>query len=132
MSTTYTIGTTKTGTKIHRVDSLGRAACGTESAVTRIGSVRGRTHGYITRTQQQPVGTTPEGATCSRCFADATAPVVASVAAAPVSETEREIARLEKEIEIARFYVRRETRGKTAKNIAFLEAKIADLRSSVR
>lgn len=129
---TYKIGTTKTGTKIHRVDSLGRAACGTESAVNRIGSVRTATHGYVVRTQQQPVGTTPEGSLCSRCFAETVAPVAAAIVDAPVVETpaEREIARLEKAIETARFYDRPERRRETRETIAAIEAKIARLRKT--
>jgi hypothetical protein len=92
-----------------------------------MGSVRSTNHGWITRTQQQPVDTTPEGSLCGKCFPKVVAPVVAAVAAAPQTATEKEIERLTKAIETARFYARRENRRKTAETIAFLEAKIARL-----
>lgn len=132
--TTYRIGTTKTGTKIHRVSANGMAACGTETLrASGGGTARRNGHGAMVRTAQQPIGTTPEGALCGKCFAETIAPVAAAIVDAPVVQTpaEIEIARLEKAIKDAKFYDRPERRRETRETIAAIEAKIARIKETM-
>ena len=79
--TTYTVGTTKTGTKIHKasVNEKGGvfSACGTGNSISML---RGRI-GWITSTTEIETGTTPVGALCSKCFVGVTE-IAAPVAAA--------------------------------------------------
>jgi len=93
--TTYLVGTTNTGTKIHKAYRVENGAvfsnCGTGNSCLYS---RGR-QGWITSTTEIETGTVPVGALCSKCFPGVTeiaAPVSAPVAAPAPKPAARPVA----------------------------------------